>query len=164
VSDEGQTIVRTGELSTSRTPGHTLVTIGLGSCIGLVLVEAKTLVAGLAHVMLPESSGESELPAKFADLAVPALVERMTALGARTSSLRAVLVGGAQMFSFTGASLEIGRRNEEATRKALAAARIPVSAAVTGGSSGRTVRVHVGAGTVAVKAAGGQEQLLESVV
>ena len=83
----------------------------------------------------------------------------MIALGAATSRLHAVLVGGAQMFALArAASLDIGRRNEQAVRAALAVAGIAVRAAVTGGSSGRTMRVHVGTGLVTCKEAGSIEE------
>jgi chemotaxis protein CheD len=151
-------MVRMGELVSSRDPSDVLVAIGLGSCIGLALIDRKRPIAGLAHVMLPESpKGEVEAPGKFADLAVPALRERLVELGATPSRLDAVLVGGAQMFSFgqNGDSrLDVGARNEEAVRTALEAARIPVRATATAGKTGRTVRVTVDAGLVLVKEAG----------
>ena len=63
----------------------------------------------------------------------------------RHVAAEAVLVGGAQMFAAgASGSLDIGRRNEQAVRTALAVAGIAVTAAVTGGSSGRTMRVHLG--------------------
>jgi chemotaxis receptor (MCP) glutamine deamidase CheD len=57
-------------------------------------------------------------------------------------------------------SLDIGRRNEEAVKTALAAAGIPITTALTGGSAGRTMRVHVGAGLVTCKQAGSLEQTI----
>jgi chemotaxis protein CheD len=151
-------MVRMGELVSSRDPGDVLVAIGLGSCIGLALIDRKRPIAGLAHVMLPESpDGEVDTPGKFADLAVPTLRERMAELGATSSRLDAVLVGGAQMFSFGqngGSRLDVGARNEEAVRAALDSARIPVRATATAGKTGRTMRVTVEAGVVLVKEAG----------
>ncbi len=149
-------MVRMGELAVSRTPDAVLVSLGLGSCIGLALVGSG--VAGLAHVVLPESppAGASGTPGKFGDTAVPALVAELAKAGAPLSGLRAVLVGGAQMFAF-GSSGDIGGRNEAATRAALAEAGIPVVAACTSGITGRTVRVHVGSGRVVVKEAGYRE-------
>jgi chemotaxis protein CheD len=149
-------MVRMGELAASKTAGDVLVTIGLGSCIGLALVDRRRSFAGLAHVMLPSATDASaSSPAKFADHAVPALIERLRALGAAPSQLEAVLVGGAQMFGLNGGSaLDIGGRNERATREALAEAGIPVRATETGGSNGRTIRVHVETGAVFAKAAG----------
>jgi chemotaxis protein CheD len=156
----GETMVRMGELSVSHHPGHVLASIGLGSCIGLILIEATKPLAGLAHIMLPSSPDDPTVPiGKFADLAVPALLERLVAKGALRSNLKAVLVGGAQMFSFGSgpSNLDIGRRNEHATREALAHAGIAIKAAATGGNKGRTVRVNVETGLVTVKEPGTPE-------
>jgi chemotaxis protein CheD len=157
-------MVRMGELSVSRTPGHVLASIGLGSCIGVVLVETARPLAGLAHVVLPASgAGADAAVGKFADRAVPALVEQMVAIGALRNMLQAVLVGGAQMFALGSASaLDIGRRNELAVREALVHAGVAVRAAATGGGKGRTVRVYVGSGRVTVKEPGSAELELYS--
>jgi chemotaxis protein CheD len=150
-----------GELSASRVPGHVLASIGLGSCIGLVLLDPDRPVAGLAHIMLPESNGDAGASAgKFADTAVPALLDELVKVGALRSRLRAVLVGGAHMFSFGSAGLDIGRRNEDATRTALGAFGIGVDAAATGGTKGRTVRVDVDTRVVTVKEPGAPEQTI----
>jgi chemotaxis protein CheD len=157
-----ETMVRMGELAASRSAGDTLVAIGLGSCIGLALIDRARSVAGLAHVMLPESTGAPDAASrcKFADIAVPALIDRVIALGAVPTRLEAVLVGGARMFAFGGSSLDIGARNEEATLAQLADRRIKVVARATSGTKGRTVRVHVDGCRVLSKEAGGVEQLL----
>lgn len=151
-------MVRIGELAASARPGDVLVALGLGSCIGLALLDARRGIAGLAHVMLPESSsgGTVRDEAKFADRAVPALIERLLGLGAAHARLEAVLVGGARMFEFSAATaLDVGNRNELATRAALSAVGIPVRAAATSGTRGRTVRVHVTGPRVVVKEVGG---------
>jgi len=150
-------MVRMGELATAAKGGAVLVSIGLGSCIGLALLDRAGGVAGLAHVMLPAtpSDGDGGTPGKFGDTAVPALLAALVRQGARPSRLEAVLVGGARMFSI-GSSMDIGARNDEAARAALAAHRIPVRAADTRGSTGRTIRVDPSSGTVTVKAAGGK--------
>ena len=152
--------VRMGEIAISNTGGEVLVSLGLGSCIGLALVDQRRGVAGLAHIMLPEATAGGGPVGKFADLAVPELIAQVTALGAAKPMLKAVLVGGAQMFAL-GASgaLDIGVRNDEAVRAALADARIPVVAAATGGARGRTIRVVAG-GEVLSKEAGGAEIVL----
>jgi chemotaxis protein CheD len=157
-----EVMVRMGELAVSRTPGDVLVSIGLGSCIGLCLIDRRRRTVGLAHVMLP-TGGPGEMPGKFAPSAVPALVEELQKLGAVRSSLEAVLVGGAQMFSFGAAGagrLDVGARNNQATREALDAARIPVIADATGGSTGRTVRLFAEEPRVIVKEAGAGEREL----
>ena len=53
--------VRMGELAVSSAPGEVLLSIGLGSCIGLALVDQRRGIAGLAHVMLPEAGGVREI-------------------------------------------------------------------------------------------------------
>ncbi len=152
-------MVRMGELSVSRTPGHVLASIGLGSCIGLVLFEPSRSLLGLAHIVLPSSEGNPDaMVGKFADRAIPALIEQMTSLGARRPMIEAVLVGGAQMFALkTASTLDVGRRNEEAAREALTVAGVKVRAAATGGSKGRTVRAYVDTGVITVKEPGAVE-------
>jgi chemotaxis protein CheD len=159
-----ETIVRMAEHTSSASGGDVLVTIGLGSCIGLALLDRARSLAGLAHVVLPEASGSDDgSPAKFANTAVPVLVEQLVRLGASAGRLEAVLVGGAHMFSFgrkDGAGLDVGARNEAAVTAALEKLRIPIRAKATGGTKGRTIRVHVGSGLVTVKEAGGLESQL----
>jgi chemotaxis protein CheD len=151
-----ETMVRMGELAASGEPGHVLVSLGLGSCIGLALLDRQNRKAGLAHVVLPKSQGHgADNPMKFADHAVPELFRRVVGVGARRSSIEAVLVGGASMFATTSASLEVGQRNEAAVRDELEELRIPVVATATGGNRGRTIRVHVASSAVTVREAGG---------
>jgi chemotaxis protein CheD len=154
-------MVRMGELVVSKNPGDVLVSIGLGSCIGLALVDRARAVAGLAHVMLPAQNGSDADPiAKFADTGVPALLERLRALGSSPARLEAVLVGGARMFSFSSSTLDIGARNAEATLEQLARHGVRVAAQETAGTTGRTIRVHVGGGVVVCRPTGGTEQVL----
>ena len=149
-------VVRMGEIAASQHQGDVLVGLGLGSCIGLALVEEGSPVAAMAHIVLPESNGGAAAPGKFADTAIPELVRDVTGIGAACSRLSAVLVGGAQMFA-TGGKLDIGQRNEHAVRAALEAARIPVRVAVTGGRVGRTMRVYLSTCSVTCKEAGATE-------
>ena len=156
-----ETMVRMGEFACSAVAGHVLVSLGLGSCIGLALLDKRAAVAGLAHVVLPAAEGRTGSPGKFADTAVEALIAELVGLGARRIALEAVLVGGASMFKLGGGSgMEVGQRNDEAVRAELARLRIPVAATDTGGSRGRTIRVTVGSQAVTSRAAGDQEVAL----
>jgi chemotaxis protein CheD len=153
-----ETMVRMGELAVSSAPGHVLVSLGLGSCIGLALIDRRMGIAGLAHVVLPQSQGHADTTSrKYADHAVPELVSELEAAGARKVRLEAVLVGGASMFAVSSSSLEVGQRNEAAVRELLQGLRIPVRATATGGSKGRTIRVDVATGTVTYREAGGED-------
>jgi chemotaxis protein CheD len=154
-----ETIVRIGELAASSAPAHVLVVLGIGSCIGLALVDRRVGIAGLAHVVLPRSQGHiGANRRKFADLAVPELVHELQPLG--RIRLDAALVGGASMFKVSAAGLEGGHRNEVAVREALDTLRIPVAATATGGRRGRTVRVDGAGGGATVREAGGKEGAL----
>jgi chemotaxis protein CheD len=145
--------VRMAEMAISANPGDELMALGLGSCIGLAIVDRTAGVAGLAHIVLPESPPNGGPPGKFADLAVPELVALLRRAGAVERRFETAIVGGARMFAMSG-GLDIGSRNEQAVRAALAKLRIPVRAAQTGGNQGRTVRIAVGEGLVTVRAAG----------
>jgi chemotaxis protein CheD len=156
-----ETMVRMGELAVSSEPGHVLVSLGLGSCIGLALIDRRMGIAGLAHIVLPRSTGRGEAnPRKFADLAVPEMLRELEEVGARRTRLEAVLVGGASMFAVSSANLEVGQRNEAAVRELLEGLRIPVVAAATGGTRGRTVRVDVETAAVLLREAGGKDEEL----
>ena len=156
--------VRMGEIAVSANPGDVLVSLGLGSCIGLALVDQRRGIAGLAHIMLPEALAGGGPAGKFADVAVPALAERTTALGTSRPMLKAVLVGGAQMFSLgDSGAMDIGARNVTAVREALAKERIPVVAAATGGAKGRTIRVVPGGAVLSKEAGGAEIALMQGV-
>jgi chemotaxis protein CheD len=153
----GEHMARMGEFVASATPGDVLVSLGLGSCIGLALLDRRQAVCGLAHVVLPHGdAARADTPGKWANTAVPALIERIRGLGGG-QRLEAVLVGGASMFAGATGGLEVGQRNEAAVREELKARRIPVVAHDTGGSRGRTIRVAVDSGLVTVRAAGSPE-------
>jgi chemotaxis protein CheD len=152
-----ETMVRMGEMAVSRDPGHVLVSLGLGSCIGLALVDSRSGVAGLAHVVLPDSSGRADKLGRFADKAVPELLSQVERLGAVRPRVKAVLVGGASMFAIGSAGLDVGPRNEAAVRDALKALRVQIAATETGGDRGRTIRVSVESGRVTSREAGGTE-------
>ncbi|HEX4009212.1 MAG TPA: chemotaxis protein CheD [Solirubrobacteraceae bacterium] len=136
----------------SGTATDELVALGLGSCIGLAIVDRSAGIAGLAHIVLPESGDKADQIGKFADTAVPELIAQMRRAGAVPRRFEAAMAGGAQMFEMSG-GLDIGSRNEHAVRTALSQARVTVRAAECGGSQGRTIKVAVGDGLVTVRAA-----------
>jgi chemotaxis protein CheD len=132
-----------------------LSTIGLGSCVAIVLHDAERRVGGLAHVLLPNESLAQDRSnrAKFPGTAVPMLVEQMQRLGARPGRLTARLVGGASMFAalVPAGGLQMGERNLLASRDALGKARIPILAEDVGGGHGRSVFFDVASGAVQVR-------------
>lgn len=122
---------------------ETIRTSGLGSCVGVVLYDKAAKIAGLVHVMLPDSSLDRSKrinAAKFADTGIYALIEMLKAEGARPMFLKAKIAGGAQMFQFGSSdAIRIGPRNVEAVKAELKRLSIPILAEETGGTSGRTI-------------------------
>ncbi|MDD2472775.1 MULTISPECIES: chemotaxis protein CheD [unclassified Methanoculleus] len=114
-------------------------TIGLGSCIALILHDPRRSLGGLAHIMLPESHGSTDRPGKFADTAVSAVLEEMERLGSTKFSVTAIVVGGASMFEYSANSLNIGERNAAAVKDLLREQGIRIGHEETGGKVGRSV-------------------------
>lgn len=138
--------------------GEVLVTYALGSCVGICLYDARTKVAGLAHIMLPSSEGFSvsgDQEGKFADTAIRGLLRLMAREGALQSRLTAKIAGGAQMFAgVSNSSLSnIGLRNVTAVKAELMKHRIPIVAEDTGKNYGRTQYFYSLDGKMTIKSA-----------
>ena len=135
-----------------------IVTLGLGSCVAIMLYDPASKVGGMAHVLLPSKSlaHDAQNPAKFPETAVPLLTERLGALGADRRRLIAKLAGGASMFAslMTPGTLQMGERNIVASRNALRVAAIPIQKEAVGGEQGRSVRFHLSDGHVEIRAVG----------
>ena len=123
-----------------------MMTIGLGSCIGLTIYDDTLKVGAMVHIMLPESAGRKDRPGKYADTAVPLLLNELTALGCRNRSLIAKMAGGACMFEYFGANLNIGERNAVKVRDLLKEHNIPLVNEDVGGKVGRSVTFLPGSG------------------
>lgn len=130
------------ELKTAAAP-TSIITTGLGSCVGVCLWDPVNKVGGLAHIMLPDSSQSRVVQnkAKYADTGVVLLIEELIRMGAVKNRLIAKIAGGAQMFNFAGSTnvMRIGERNTAAVKEILARERIRIEAEDTGGTFGRTI-------------------------
>lgn len=153
----GDVSVGMGQATVIEAPGRLRAI--LGSCVAVALHHPGLRVGGLAHVVLPKSNGQSGLPGKFADTAVPHLLALMRAAGAAPPRLVAKITGGANMFGHTG-PLQIGDKNVEAVLEALAACGVRVVAKDVGGSSGRRVTFAPATGELAVESVGQTPQVL----
>ncbi len=133
----------------------TLISYGLGSCIGISLYDPQTKIGGLLHIMLPDSTQAraSDNPAKFADTGLPLMLDDVVKAGASRSRLVAKIAGGAQMFAFSNATdvMRVGARNAEAVKKMLKSFNIRIIGEDTGGTYGRTVSIDLVTGAYKVK-------------
>lgn len=123
-----------------------LRTCGLGSCVGVVLYDPIQKIAGMVHIMLPDSSKARKgkvNPYRYADTAIVFLSNQLKEKGAIL--LKAKLAGGAQMFRYAVKQefMQIGERNIEAVKEALTQLGIPIIAECVGGSSGRTIEFYL---------------------
>ena len=132
----------------------------LGSCVGICIYDRQKKMGGLAHILLPEAPG-SETPEKYANTAIPVLIDLLFKQGCKREFMSAKIAGGAAMFKFSqGNTLgQIGERNIEAVKKALAAKNIPLLQEDVGGSSGRVIDFFLDDGHLKVKADNKEQNL-----
>lgn len=157
------TLVKVAQAAVGK-QGDTLATMGLGSCVAVLLHDPVAGVGGMLHVLLPEKPAKREVdnPAKYATTGVPELVERMHAAGADPTRLTARLVGGASMFPalMVPGAQNVGEKNVVAVRRALSRLEIPIAEEDVGGDYGRTVRFDAGGGGAVVSTVGRGERVL----
>ena len=151
------------DYKTGRNP-NSLISYGLGSCVGIALYDSINKIGGLAHIMLPDSTQarSAENPAKFANTALPLMLDDMIKMGASKGRITAKIAGGAQMFTFANATdvMRVGERNAEAVRMLLKKMDIRVIADDTGGNYGRTVELRLDTGIYRVRTiAKGEKEL-----
>jgi chemotaxis protein CheD len=147
--------VRVSDLVVAEAPA-VLVAVALGSCVAIVLFEPVSRIGAMSHVLLPSPAASrdppGQQPGRFAQTAVPTMVERMIARGARAPSITARLVGGASMFtSLTPPGMiQMGDRNVVAAREALHRHGIRLSGEAVGGDFGRTAELDVSTGRLVI--------------
>lgn len=154
-------VIGIGELAVERNPA-VIVTLGLGSCVGVCMRDPVAKVGGMAHVMLPDSGNRDvQTPGKYADTAVSILIEKLLSLGAVKTRLEAKIAGGASMFETSG--MNVGQRNVEAVRNWLKYHQIPLKAEDVGGSRARSIEYNIETGKLLIRKVGGGEtiQILE---
>jgi chemotaxis protein CheD len=133
-----------GLLYAAVTPGA--VTTVLGSCVAVCLFDPVLRAGGINHYLLPYWNGDGLASPKYANIALPKLLQKMLDLGCRRQNLRAKLFGGGAIFQQIGGLFGIGERNIQFAEDFLREAGIPVVARDVGEGFTRKVifRVHTG--------------------
>lgn len=134
----------------------------LGSCVGICLFDPEAKIIGLSHIMLAEKNAAEGNPKKYADTAVPLLIEEMVKAGSEEKRLVAKVVGGATMFKISENSImgEIGKSNLRKVKEMLSQRSIPVLAEDSGGDAGRTIDFYSEDGSVKIKSLGKPEKII----
>ncbi len=141
-------------------------TLGLGSCLGVILYDEATKVCGMAHVMLPDST---RIPSqqgnrfKFMDTCLKDMYDELTTKEKIPSNrLKAKIAGGAKMFAHrsTNSMLNVGEQNIEKAKTMLSQWRIPIRAEDTGGKYGRTITFDPSDNSLHIKTVGVGESVI----
>lgn len=152
-------IVRVGmaDYKICRAP-QKISTLGLGSCLGVVLYDKTTKICGLAHIMMPDSTkiSKNSNRMKFVDTCLVDMYEELIKAGAKKSGMIAKLAGGAKMFSYQSNNnfLNIGEQNIIAVHKMLSEWKIPIVAEDVGSNYGRTIEFDTVTGELSIKSVG----------
>lgn len=142
----------------------TITTIGLGSCVGIVLYSMTSEWCGMLHIMLPSSKeiSNNSNRLKFADSGLEDMIQALKEKNVNVNSLHAKIAGGATMFQFTGSPMmeSIGTRNVKSVKDLLEELNIPLEAEDTGADYGRTIVFDPSNKSLIVRSAGKKEILL----
>lgn len=154
-----QNLIKVGmaDMKIAKSP-QILTTLGLGSCVGIVIYDTNLKIAGLAHIMLPDSSKirNNTNIYKFADTAILDMIAQLISEGCSQYNLVSKIAGGSQMFDFKNVDEEmrIGTRNVNAITNILREKRIPILSSDTGNNYGRTVEFYTETGKFKIKTVG----------
>lgn len=148
-------VVGIGEYAVSNAANDLIITHALGSCVAVCLHDPVAGIAGLVHVLLPESKinphRAAEQPAAFADTGIPLLVTMAETMGLVRKRTIVKLIGGAEISNAGGSSaMNIGRRNSIASKNLLWRLGLLIKAEATGGSQARTVHLSVRTGVARI--------------
>lgn len=159
-----QTLVGMSEIKICKGSG-VLTCLGLGSCIGVIAYDPVSEVAGMVHVMLPESFKDKvvDKPGKFANTGIPQMIRMIEAEGAEKRRLKFSYAGGAQVFKYgaeTTRTLDVGTRNGAAVKDELGKISARILGSDIGGTCGRTVTFDLTTGEVKVRTVSGGEKVL----
>jgi chemotaxis protein CheD len=133
-----------------------LITLGLGSCIGITIYAKKIKAGGMAHIMLPKNNDPEKRSWKFADIAIEDMINELSKLGIKISEMEAKIAGGARMFSFNTSDEKssIGYRNAVSVKQILAEMNIKIISEDVGGTMGRTIELDLENGDLKIKTIG----------
>lgn len=144
-------------MAVTHAAGTAIQTLGLGSCVAVILLDPVHQQVGMVHIALPDSTIHPEkskiLPGYFADSGLPILVEKMKKDGSLSKGTVAKIVGGAAVMD-PNSTFNIGKRNALAIKKILWGFRLGILAEDIGGNHSRSVVVDVDDGRVVVSVPG----------
>lgn len=149
--------VSLGEVKISNNPNEVLACYGLGSCVGVCAFDPVSKIGALAHIVLPKSKNtiRESFPAKYANTAIPYMIQELEKIGARKERLIINIAGGAKILNCipAGSMLDIGEKNVVAVLESILKQNLKVNNEDIRGNIGRTVFLHINDGKTVVKTA-----------
>ena len=128
-----------------------LKTIGVGSCIVVILYDAAKKNGGMAHAMLSATKANAaqieKHPHRYIEIVIDDLLKEMEQLGSKKEDIESWIIGGAKMFAlYNNPEKSIGTTNINAAKEKMAAVGIPIKNEDTGGTLGRSVSFNIATG------------------
>jgi chemotaxis protein CheD len=150
-----------GKVVVSSDPNAVLVAHALGSCVALIAYHPLRRVGGMLHYLLPSSAlsheDVRERPGLFADTGIRLLLKKLAARECQSAGLVLKAAGGSSLFDDD--EIGVGQRNMVALLESLARRKLELTSNALGGTDSRTVRLHVGSGTVRVRTASDRNEV-----
>jgi chemotaxis protein CheD len=132
-------------------PGQIFVTVEpatvttiLGSCVSVCLWDAALGIGGINHYLLPTGVATGSNGARYGNIAIRLLLEKLTNAGADVGHLKAKVFGGACVLDAMRGkgNAHLGSKNVEVAREYLAEVGIPLITSDVGGDRGRKLIFH----------------------
>ena len=110
-----------GEMAVTRNPNDVLAAFGLGSCLGICMIDPVTKVTGLLHAVLPETlnGSENENPAnssKYVDRGIENLlagdVRQLSDGGGEFITARVPVIGREKVALFNSRVIQLAKLTE----------------------------------------------------
>lgn len=154
-------VVNISDMKLSADAEDVIVTYSLGSCLGVTAYDPKTHIGGMVHCLLPTASSARdrarENPFMFVNTGVAMMVRQLIDKGAEKQRLIFKAAGGANMRSDT--LFNTGARNFEALQKLLDRNGVTLSATDVGGTTPRTIFLHLDTGKMIIRSLGEGKEL-----
>lgn len=126
----------------------------LGSCAAVCIWDSIHAVGGATHFLLPVWDGRGVASPRYGNVAINALLQKLTEAGAHKEHLRAKVFGGGCLFdSMRGQNPireHLGKRNVQTALEMLAKEHIPVISVEAGIDRGQRVVFHPSTGVSSV--------------
>lgn len=145
-------IVGISDMRVSCIEDDELVTLALGSCVGITIYDKKNRIGGILHYKLPKKGdfyNSSESFLAFADTGIFILIKQFERRGGKLSLAEIKAAGGASLNGRDN-QFEIGKKNVEVLFKIISELGLKIEKSDLGGNFYRTMKLSMKDGTVTI--------------